>query len=60
MENIKATGTREEVFSGQALRTSKGAGGLTKDDIFYNTKTKKYCSKKRSEWAKAKSNLPKA
>ena len=47
-QRIKARGSREEVWAGQARRTS---GGLTKDDIMMNARGK-LVSKKQSDSAK--------
>ena len=47
-QRIKARGSREEVWAGQARRTS---GGLTKDDIIMNARGK-LVSKKQSDSAK--------
>jgi len=46
---MKNKGSKEEVYKGLACST---AGGLHKDDIIYNEKSKKYVSKKRSELGK--------
>lgn len=48
-KSMKNKGSKEEVYKGLAHCT---AGGLKKDDIIYNEKSKKYVSKKRSELGK--------
>lgn len=43
---IKKRGTRQQVLNGEALLTS---GNLSKDDLVFNEKTQRICSKKEIE-----------